>query len=261
MLTIWRCFRRSDHRSDLCLYLPQGLPSRNMKNVTGVTERGGILQDSEEIDVTSDQDEVEGLDFDLVTILTGKFRQVVENVPPEFASYSEEELIKASRPNEIDWQLRLNLWKKVKEARLQKRNLTATEVYDGILSKQKFHETFMCNPARVAFVTRPVIPHQELYESLNRRAISKLLEMVNNMPIEPKYVSQILRIAEAAGNRAYGPVIQKMQIQSRNLNVEMDAKQLPPVEGQEDLTKKIEAMQAKLLEQPREVSGHVEEEN
>lgn len=217
---------------------------------------------SSEIEVQNGSSNDENVDFELVTFLNGKFRQAVENIPPELHQLTEEELIQKCRPNETDWQLRLNLWRKVKEARLLKQtSLTTTEIYDGIIARKNFHEFVMPNPLRVAFIARPVIPHEQMYETLNRRAISKLLEMVNSMPIEPKYVQQILRIAEAAGNRAYGPVIQKMQIQSKNVNVELDAKQLPPVEGQEDLSRRIEAMQAKLLEQPRDVIEHEQEED
>jgi hypothetical protein len=203
----------------------------------------------------NDGEELELFDNSIVSLLNGKFQQAVLNIPDELKHLPEDELHSRVNPTANDWKLRQNFTNAVYDARkLNKDAITTTSIYEGIVSKPSFFEHFLPNPLKVAWIVRPVVEHTAYYNAIHREGLNKLFRMVKSLPEESKYIPLLAKLVETAGNRVHGPVVQRMQIHSKNLNVEMDAKQLPQAEGQEDLSKKIEAMQAKLLEGPKDVT-------
>lgn len=220
---------------------------------------GWGFQLSSNLDIASSapDDELE-MSCDLVKLLSGKLADAVANLPENYRMMSEPELVAAVQPNELDWKVRLTFWERVKEARLKGEPVTAVSIYQDIMSKPMFFSHYIVNPLRVAFMVRPVIEHTKLYEALARLAIQKLFKIIETAPIDPKFLPQILKLAESAGNRAWGPVVQKMQIQSKNVNIEVpgnaQGNALPAADEPAQIQAQIDQLQQKLLTRAKDVT-------
>lgn len=192
---------------------------------------------------------------DVALFFAGRLRTAIENVPDELKQLTELQLDDRVRPSVVEWNLRKRVSEKVKEARvLKKDHIPTARIYEDLTARSWFEDHLITNPLKVAWIIRPMIHHTDMYEAINRVALAKIFQIVSTSEIDPKLLPQILRVAEQAGNRAYGAVAQKMQIQSRNLNVEVKQGSLPPSPGQEDIQKQIQALQSKLLEAPKDVT-------
>jgi len=136
-----------------------------------------------------------------------------------------------------------------------------SEVYEGTCSRQYFHKYVIPDPIRVAFISRPIIDAGGYYEAINRVALTKILEIVRKMPANEKNLTMLLRTLEKTGERAYGAVVQQINMKTKNLNIEAKVeRELPPGGDNLDLANRLEAAKSKLLEAPRDVSAKPEDE-
>lgn len=200
-------------------------------------------------------------DADAVRFFEGKMKDALLGLSDELKHLPEQELHDRVNPSEVDWALRQKFHDAIDEARkLGKDRVHLTQIYVGICSKPTFFETYIPNPVKIAFMSRPVIEHTAYYNAIHRECMDKLLRIVKTLPSDSKYLPQILRVMETAGNRVYGPVIQRMQIQSKNVNVELTGKdaaaqaQLPASEDPAEIQKQIETLQSKLLVSAKDVT-------
>lgn len=181
---------------------------------------------------------------------------------PSLTGLSEEELTDKLNPTGCDWMLRRNFWKIV-EREQDNPTITVTgkktsfgnmdDLYKGACSRQYFNKEVIPNPVRVAFIVRPIVDAGGYYEAINRVALRKTLEIVQNLPADSKHLTQLLKILDRTGDRAYGAVTQQIQMKTKNLNIEVQERQLPPGGDNMDIGAKLEAARSKLLEAPKDV--------
>jgi hypothetical protein len=151
--------------------------------------------------------------------------EAIQTIPPEIKHLTEFELMRKLDPSPMDYALRRSFWNAIDQAeKLQRDSIFQTEVYRGICTQQTFNEGILPNPLRVAWITRPIVDHSHFYEAINKVALQKILDFVKDNPVDSKLLPAIVKIAEMSANRAYGAVAQKMQIQSKNLNIDVTGK-------------------------------------
>ncbi len=215
----------------------------------------------QDIDITptTDPDVEEGLDVDPLSLISGKIKQSIECLPDNLKQLTEWDLEKLVNPTPVDWQLRLRFHQKLAEAKALKLDrVTTASIFEDICSRVYFFDNYLPNPVKVAWMSRPIIDHRDIYEAINREGLNKILEYVKTAKVTDKNLAVIAKVVETAGNRAYGAVAQNMQIHSKNLNVEVSGKmaELPPVPGVDDIQKQIQGLQQKLIESkaPKDVT-------
>jgi hypothetical protein len=195
---------------------------------------------------------------DVTDFIKGRLLQAIQNLPPEIKELTEFELMKKLDPTPIDYALRRSFWNAIDQAeKLGRDSIFQTEVYKGICTQQTFNESVLPNPLRVAWLSRPVVDHSHFYEAINKVALQQILDYVKDNKItDPKVLATVVKIAEMSANRAYGAVAQKMQIQSKNLNIDVTGKPEAniPSSDQGQLTQRVEELQAKLLDQAKDVT-------
>jgi hypothetical protein len=205
----------------------------------------------------TDLDSEENAAKDGTAYIRGKLLEAVQNLPLEIKQMSEFEMIRQLDPGPTDYALRRSFWKAIETAEaLGKDSIFQKEVYSGVVSQQTFNDLVLTNPMRVAWFTRPIVDHAHYYEALNKLAVQKILDYVKDNPVNEKLLPSIIKIAEMSANRAYGAVAQKMQIQSKNLNIDVTGKPEAniPSSDQGQLTQRVEELQAKLLDQAKDVT-------
>lgn len=208
------------------------------------------------IEVTTSESE-ENSQRDVTAFIKGKLLEAYQNIPIEMKQLNEFDLIKQLDPGPMDYALRRSFWTAIDQAeKLQRDSIFQTEVYKGVCSQQTFNDLILTNPLRVAWFTRPIVDHAHYYEALNKLAVQKILDYVKNNPIDAKLLPAIIKIAEMSANRAYGAVAQKMQIQSKNLNIDVSGKPEAniPSSDQGQLSQRVADLQAKLLDQAKDVT-------
>lgn len=209
------------------------------------------------IDVT-DSDTFEEVDKELASYFQTKLGNLINNLPHHMRLRSEAEIISDLRPTPLDYAIRRSFWKAVDTAKsVGKEKIPTARIYEGVCTRNWFEEAFIVNPLRLAWMLRPIVPHEAFYEAINKAAIEKILTIVEQAEIDPKMLPILAKIAEMSANRAFGAVVQKTQIQSRNLNVELKQSHggdSPPPPDQLQLSQKIEAMQAQLMATPKDVT-------
>lgn len=194
---------------------------------------------------------------ELASYFIGKLKDSIESLTPSLRMKSEVDLIQELEPTPLDYALRRSFWKAVETAKaLSKNRIAVARIYEGCCSRGYFEESFVVNPLKVAWMIRPIIAHEAYYEAINKVALDKILNYVKTNDVTEKTLALIVKVAEMSANRAYGAVAQKMQIQSKNLNVEMRGN-VPTVDSAPDhaqLAQKIEAMQQQLISAPKDVT-------
>jgi hypothetical protein len=210
-----------------------------------------------EIIANVDEDTLEDVVKEAASFFPFKLGDSIRSLTPDVLHTSEQELTSLVEPKPLDYALRKSFWKAVDEARLHgKEKIPQSRVYEGVCSRSYFEDHYVVNPIKVAWLVRPIVPHESYYEALNRLAMEKIFEYLKDTKVNEKTLSQITKIAEMSANRAYGAVIQKTHVQSRNLNVEVKSHggDSPPPPDQLQLSQKIEAMQAQLMATPKDVT-------
>lgn len=210
-----------------------------------------------EIKVADEAEESQLPEKELHEFFQGRLGESIQALTPELRNLSEPDLMYKLNPTPVDYALRRKFWESVNQAKqLEKERIYVRLLYEGICTQKYYLENVITNPLRVAWITRPPVNHQDFYEAINRLALEKIIEYIKTNKISEKNFAQILKITEMSANRAYGAVAQKMQIQSKNLNVEVKSHggDLPPPPDQSQLSQQIESLQARLLASSKDVT-------
>lgn len=188
---------------------------------------------------------------------TGKLRDAMDNLTPQMLLKPEQVLVEELDPTPLDYDIRRQFWMAVDIAKkTEKKHVPTVRVWEDVCHPSYFFDHVLTNPLRVAWISRPIVDYVTFYEAINRAALQKIFDYVRNHNINEKTLSHFVKIAEMSANRAYGGVTQKMQIQSKNLNVDITAKQgeLPQAPDTQQITSRIEHLQGKLLSEPRDIT-------
>lgn len=188
---------------------------------------------------------VHGKREEIISFFTDHLRDKFSNIPPDLLEKNEFELEEIFNPTVIDWGLRRNLWKMYEKASLGLvQEITPHDIYDGVCTKQNFF-WFLNNPKRLAWAS--IMPNS--FEMAEDRGyylgINKVLNYMQKTEVNDKNILAFLKLIEQFGNRARGPVMQR--IESRNLSVNINQTS-GEISNPDEVNKKLEELKSKLLE-------------
>jgi hypothetical protein len=179
----------------------------------------------------------------VMDMLVGGIKTSIEAIPPEVMAMSEDELNKVRAPLTVDYLLRKSLWEHFE--RCQKagiKEITVSEIYEGITSHQNFYQKVLVNPHRLAWIFIKPPTADVLFEEAFFFGMARIRAEVLTMPINEKTMGPIIKAMEWIANRHLGPMIQKMESRNVNLN-------LTPAESQDpaELETRLGDLKQKLL--------------
>lgn len=180
---------------------------------------------------------------------SGNFRKAVENLPEYLKTASEIELSNHATPTPTDYGLRQRITELIAKAK-QKGDgeIAQVRIYEGLVSQVQFLK-LTNDPPKVAWMVRPVVTHTVYYDSLHKLALKKMWQILERYEIDPKFLPQILKVAETSANRIHGPVVQKIQMAQKqeitHISGDAQSQDVTP-DDPVLLEAKIREMQAKL---------------
>lgn len=187
--------------------------------------------------------------YSLQNLATPEVRAAIEALPIKFYKYSEFRLREHANPCPEIARLRISFWDEYLRAADEKRKMNMRSVTAGVCSMRYFYETVLKNENWVGYITIPPIDYQLALRELLELSWERLREVLL-MPLKEKVnikktstdpdtgkqittfevvekpntslISEIRQITNMLDLRIKGAVVQRMQIEQKNLNMNMD---------------------------------------
>lgn len=177
--------------------------------------------------------------------LAGAARAAFENLSDEVKNMSEAELYQTGKITQTDWFLRKNFWKLYETALATgQAEVPTVGIYKGIMSNQNFHSRVLTNPYRVAWMLSKPIGSQEIMEEAALFGIQRLRAELLTMPINFQTAGHFLKALEFVANRAWGPIIQKLEAKHAHLNLNKPIQSGQPTNALD----RLDELRGKLIE-------------
>lgn len=180
------------------------------------------------------------------------FMLAVNSLPESLHLKDEADLGKMFNITPLDYAMKKRLWTRFYEVEeTGDMRLKMRDIFGGLCSDPYFYRVLVKNPVRIAWLTAPPIDTEFLLEEAFRFAFEKVRDGILNMPVTEKSAPTILKAFQYFADRHLGPMIQK--IESKNLNVEMNANQPLGSVDPHEIQKKLDELKTKLLK-PKDVT-------
>lgn len=209
--------------------------------------------------IEKDVEDIEAADFFGESL---KLSQAIRDISEDIKFLTERELSEKIKITPKLWEIR----RRFNEARIKakqegSKTITARTVYMGTYTETNFYTKVLPDPYKLAWMILPIVDHRDICDEIMRFQLEKMREFVRTTEISEKNIHQMLKILDYVTNHSVGQATQKIQIQSKNVNVEMNAKELPPTGDNLDISKRLEDAKARLMEAPRDVGPAPENES
>lgn len=182
-------------------------------------------------------------------LFSGRFAEIAEAIPDETWCLSEMDLSNKIHPTPTDFLLRKNIITILDKAqRSGSASLETKEIYNGICSRQWFYYNIMSNPLKIVWLLTPIQNAQDLLDESFYFCMKKVRDEVLTMPVTEKSAPIILKALEFFTNRSLGPVVQRIEQKSMNVNIDggKSLQHLSP----DDVMKKYNELKSKIIEMP-----------
>jgi|GEM_PF-5797337 len=187
----------------------------------------------------------------IIIMLRGALLRAVESASQEFLHFTEYDLQEAIKPTDIDWALRHRLWSliaKYPSGEIDK--IEGPMVYNQICCAAHFYNRFLKDPRKVAWFLHPIEDEKKYNAASFHFLAVKLQNYILTQPITADNLGEFVRLAKFLSDRAFGPVIHKLE--TKNLNVNAEVKSEKP-QDREGLLAKIKELEASLEKQTKEI--------
>ncbi len=185
----------------------------------------------------------------VVNLLTPRLKKAAMNIPGHLLGMSADTLRKKIKANSMDEQLRVSFWEEYFVASDNNQRMRIEAIYPRVCVREYFYKHFVDNPARFAYMMHPPPEYMLQMKSLLQLGLRRFEEILQ-MPItnekgvvNSKLVAEIVRIVMLVDNRVKGSVVQKVQLEQKSVNVNLNYE--PP--------KKIEDIDAELKAVEKEI--------
>jgi hypothetical protein len=183
-----------------------------------------------------------------VQFFSGEFRKAIEAIPNEILQMSEIELYDTGKITQTDWFLRKNLWNLIESAQKSNENAIPTSaIYRGITSHQNFFQQIVHNQIRLAWLLIKPTALPELIDEATYFGLKRLRHDLLTMPMNEKSAPVFLKAVEFLANRAWGPVIQRIEAKHAHLDLGTRINKEPTYStNPEDVAKRLAELKRKL---------------
>lgn len=193
----------------------------------------------------------------LVNLLPASIGNYLKLVPDELWLKTDSQLFKDGKCNEYDSLLRHAFWIEYDRAIRAGQKMNATNIFAGIVNKSYFFKEICTNTSRLAFLATPPTDYNTRLEELLTQGLQQYREilMLPNLDdkgrVDGRLIAVKQRIIEDVANRRRGGIINRMEVQSKNLNVNVEHNTQKPkeqtVEEMEAELARLEAQKQHLL--------------
>lgn len=168
-------------------------------------------------------------EFALVRCLTGKLKEAVLAVPPEFREKTDKELVDFAELEltRIDYALRASFWREYGRAMsLGLTTLDPKRIFAGVCTGDHFLR-ILKQPGRVAWLVLPQQAYKVEMEAILGRATSRLWELMEMDVSDPKHPKRIcprradllLKVITMVNDRVKGMAVQRVEKKSATVKV------------------------------------------
>lgn len=218
--------------------------------------------------------------YSLINLVPGEIRAAMDAIPVHYYGISEFELRRTAKPTAEVARLRVNFWDEYLRAVDQKRKMEMVSVLKGgVCHPNYFYNVVLKEPKWVAYITIPPADYQlalrEMLDlGLDRLREVLILPIVEKVPItvkeknadtgkieyrtefiqqtNTKLISEIVKITNMLDLRVKGAILQKVQVENRNLNIHANADD-PNVFLADATMNQLEAMEKKIERMKKEM--------
>lgn len=187
----------------------------------------------------------------LVNLLPSVMGNNLKAVPASIWEMTEEQWKKSGDCGAIESQLRHSFWAEYHRAIRTESKMNLTNIWASVCSGDYFRKEIINNSFKLAYICTPPMDSQLRLEELVTLGLEQYREILS-LPninakgnVDARLVSAKQKIVEDVLNRRRGQVIQRVEVQSKNLNVNVDA--TAPVSKAstiEELQREIEAIES-----------------
>lgn len=183
-------------------------------------------------------------------------------VAPEIMSMDEMELERHFRPTTSDFFFRKRFWEKINEAKaLGDSVVEIRDIYQGFCTKQNFFHCIKI-PYRLAWILMPITDHAALIEESFYTILKKTRDGIVRMDFNEKTAPTILKALQFFTDRHLGPMLQKVDISQKSLNMNVDATStIRDALSADNLDSKFKELQSKMKDVKQIEAVGVEETN
>jgi len=176
--------------------------------------------------------------------------KATSSVSEEIMTMTDIELCDHFNPTTTDFMLRKRFWEMTESAHVTGENeMQPTALCKGICSTTYFYNRWLKNTYRVAWLLIPIRKHQDMIDEAFIFALNKVRNEILTMPVTEKSAPVILKALEYFTNRSLGPMLQK--IEQRSMNVNVDGNQaIRDALTPEDLQNRLDELKSKMISAP-----------
>jgi hypothetical protein len=187
--------------------------------------------------------------LELTQIFPGKFAESVAALPQDILIMTEDVLERYFNVTPHDFLIRKNIHTKAKQARELGTTVDIQEIFIGVCSRQNFYKNISTNQHRLAWYLIPIHAYEEMLEESFFHGLKKVRAILD-MPLTEKSAPHILKALEFFANRHLGPVIQKIEQKSMNMNVNKTISEREVIDP-EEMMQKFAELKSKLATLPQ----------
>jgi hypothetical protein len=199
------------------------------------------------------------------------YLQAVADVYPHHIMSNENKVKAFCNPDEKDLRVRLRFWDEYYLATAQDREMTLQGVINGVITSETWNHTYLTDRRRLLWLITQPVSYTSNMRSLLEKGLEKLHEIMD-MPLvskngtpDVKLITQVLKAFQLIDLRVKGSVVQRMQIDQRSLNVNVDGGEVSPTAGYNTLSleqlKELEKQLDRIAEKRENVIGLLPEES
>jgi hypothetical protein len=173
----------------------------------------------------------------------------IEVIPQDIFEMNEGDLAKQGRVDVIDKRLRHSFWLEYGVAQSKRKTMSMTDVFRGVCSEDYFKKSVTLNSFKLAYILTPPVDYKiALNEmlTLSLDALREILEMPiydENGKVNPKVAAVKLSAITDVINRERGSTVQRIEMKSQSLNVNVEQQAERTVD---DIDLEIKRLEAKL---------------
>jgi len=187
----------------------------------------------------------------VVNMLHPAVKKAAMEIPVAILSYSLTQLRTKLEPTEMDEQLRLSFWDEYFLASDANRMIRLDAVYARICSREHFYANIITNHERFAYVLSPPEEYMIKVRGLLELGLTKFAEILR-LPlrtasgnVDSKLIGQIVTIVSILDNRVRGAVPQKLFVEGKQFNMNVNYES---PKSYEEINSEIKNIEREILE-------------
>lgn len=186
----------------------------------------------------------------VVNLLPMVVSSYIKAIPEEVWLMDEDEIAMKGRCSEYDSLLRHAFWLEYDRAIRSGQKMNPISIYGGIVSKYSFFKEVCTNTFRLAYICTPPTDYLTRLDELLTQGLKQYREilMLPNVNakgvVDSRLVAVKQKIIEDVANRRRGQTVQRLEVKSQNLNVNVDHNSGRKSQSVEEIQAEIDALEA-----------------